>query len=85
MKLCKMFVMAVGCLMVVGCSLTRPLPQQMEPIRLPPPPACGVACPALPMLEGGSEVEMVLWVYEVIDVAGQCRRLHDECRQAKEE
>lgn len=73
---------AIG-LSLAACSSTKPSGLPMAPIPLPPPQACAVACPPLPTLDEAGEGAAVLWVYEVVDAAGQCRRMHDECRAAR--
>lgn len=49
---------------------------------MPPQEACLSPCPPLPILTDDDEGAAVAWVHELIDVAGQCRRMHDRCRSA---
>ena len=74
---------ATGLMLASGCSTPQPLPQTVS-IPIPPPAACAAPCPPLPALEASSEQGAVMWIYELIDTAGECRRMHNECREAKE-
>jgi hypothetical protein len=46
------------------------------------PEACLSPCPPLPTLTDDDEGAAVAWVHELIDVAGQCIRMHERCRSA---
>lgn len=72
---------AIGLMLVSGCSTPQYMPQ--TPIPTQKPTACLVSCPRLPPLETTHESGAVMWVHEVIDLAGECKRLHDECRETK--
>lgn len=85
----KTIVLLAAGLSVAGCLS---MPQSMQPTlkALPPPSACMRPCPELSRLDsdtekgadGVSESAGTIWVHEVIDLAGVCRRQHDECRAA---
>lgn len=68
-------------LLSAGCASTPPL---MPPTLPPPipPSECAAACPDLPRLSDDSEAAIIIWIHEVIDVAGACRRQHDACRRS---
>lgn len=69
-------------LALTGCATpTPPSTPPMPPMQRPS--ACLQACPTLPRLTAEDEIGAVVWMHEVIDLAGQCRRLHDACRSAK--
>ena len=72
-----------GLLLASACSTPQPMPQTVS-IPLPRPPACAVPCPPIPHLTSNTEQGAVMWIYELIDTAGECRRMHNECREAKE-
>lgn len=72
---------AAGLTLAACTSMPPSLPP--TPIRIPPPSACGHPCPELPRLEAETESGVVIWVHEVINSAGVCRRQHDECRSAR--
>lgn len=72
---------AIGLTLGSGCSTPQYVPQP-EMISQPPT-ACLISCPTIPHLQTANEAGAVMWVYEVIDAAGECRRLHDECRESK--
>lgn len=72
---------AIGLTLASGCSTPQYMPQTAIPTQKPT--ACLVPCPRLPPLQTQQEAGAVMWVYEIIDAAGECRRLHDECRDAK--
>lgn len=67
---------------LLSACATSPAPS-LPPISMPRPEACLAPCPPLPLLVSEAEGEAVVWVHEVIDVAGQCRRLHDACRAGR--
>ena len=67
-----------------GCATSGGL--STLPMATPPPPpeACMTGCPELPSPPAeADEGSGVAWVFEVIDAAGACRRLHDDCRAAR--
>ena len=71
-------------LLIAGCTS---MPPSMPPTAAPtqPPVACMASCPTLPALPGEQqdatlEPAVLVWVYDVIDAAGACRRQHDACR-----
>lgn len=72
---------ATGLTLGSGCSTPQYVPHP-EMISQPPT-ACLISCPAIPQLQTTNEAGAAMWVYEVIDAAGECRRLHDECRESR--
>lgn len=72
--------LTVLCLTSACATSTPPSPLPMPTMR---PSACAQPCPALPTLGSNDEIAAVIWTFELIDAAGQCRRLHAECRQAR--
>lgn len=67
------------CLSLGACSSTPPsMPPTAPPIQ--PPTACLQPCPPLPRLDSRDEGALGVWLHDLIDTAGQCRRLHDACR-----
>jgi hypothetical protein len=84
MQLSKKIVLVALGLLIVGCTST---PQSTPPTAaaLPPPAACMSSCPTLPAPPGDEQDAMperavLVWLYDVIDAAGACRRQHDTCR-----
>lgn len=75
----------LGAMAVCACSTTPSAPrtEMAQPIRMPLPSECARSCPPLPLLTSHSEGAAVSWVHEVVYVAGECRRLHDACREAQ--
>ncbi len=68
--------------LMAGCATSTPpsLPP-MPPMQRPS--ACLTSCPALPVLMGDDEAAAVVWAHELIFTAGECRRQHDACREAR--
>ena len=48
------------------------------------PTACLTSCPLLPYLTAPDEVAYLIWTHDLIDVAAECRRMHEVCRRAKD-
>ena len=74
-------------LALIALSLTSACATSTTPSSQPTPApmrpsACAQPCPALPTLPSPDEIATVIWTFELIDAAGQCRRLHAECRKA---
>ncbi|MDY0073753.1 MAG: hypothetical protein RBR77_14065 [Thauera sp.] len=64
-----------------ACSTTpKPYAPRIDLMR---PSECLVSCPEIPAPTDGEELGIVLWTFDVIDAAGQCRRMHEVCRLAK--
>lgn len=58
--------------------------QPSEPrIALQRPSECLVPCPMLPEPYGADELGVTLWTLDLIDNAGECRRMHEACRSAR--
>ncbi|MCK0507899.1 hypothetical protein [Aromatoleum anaerobium] len=76
-----LLVLTAACLLS-GCATSPPpLPLRMpEMIR---PEACLTPCPTLPTIPTDDDIGATIWMLDLIDVAGQCRRQHDTCRSAK--
>lgn len=69
-------------LLTAACTSTPPsLPP--TPAPMPPPEACLAPCPNLPSLPDDAESAVLVWLHELIDTAGHCRRQHDTCRAAR--
>ncbi len=66
--------------LLTGCATSTQLSPQPMPV-VQRPTACLMPCPTLPELESDDEIAMAVWVFDVIDIAGQCRRMHDSCRE----
>ena len=47
------------------------------------PSECLQACPELPEPYAEDDLAVVLWTFDVIEAAGQCRRMHEACRKSK--
>jgi len=75
MPCAKPLVLIAACLLSACATSTPPSP----PPTLPPPEACTTPCPPLPPLANDDELAAVIWTYELIDAAGECRRLHTAC------
>jgi hypothetical protein len=70
------------CLTAACGPSTAPLLQPT--VSMQRPSECLTACPLLPYLTEPDEIAYLIWTHEVIDLAGQCRRMHETCRKAKE-
>lgn len=78
---CAMLALSVAGLMA-GCATS--MPPSLPPMPpTPKPEACLTSCPALPALTGDDEAAVVTWAHELIFTAGECRRQHDACREAR--
>lgn len=78
-----MFAKSLPVLLVCGLlsACATPMPPSTPPMpQMPKPQACLTACPTLPNLTTDDEIGVIVWLHELIDVAGQCRRMHDACR-----
>jgi hypothetical protein len=68
--------------LMTGCSTSpQALPPQ-TPVPMQRPTECLTPCPLLPNLTDGDDIAVVIWTHELIDTAGQCRRMHETCRKA---
>lgn len=66
-------------LLLSACAISTPQSTpQMPPMQRPS--ECLRACPTLPRLTASDEIGVTVWMHELIDLAGQCRRMHDACR-----
>jgi|GEM_PF-1879564 len=70
-------------LMSACATSTPPSPPQTVARTLPT--ECLQSCPALALLQDGDEIAATLWMFELINEAGECRRMHDVCRAAAQE
>ena len=69
--------------LTTACSpSTAPLLQPAPSMRRPT--ACLTSCPLLPYLTAPDEVAYLIWTHDLIDVAAECRRMHEVCRRAKD-
>lgn len=69
-------------LTLAACSSTPPsTPPTAAPMLRPS--ACMASCPELPRLDSDREAGAIAWLHEVVFLAGECRRMHDECRSAR--
>ena len=71
--------LAIG--LTTGCATSPSQSAQPMPPRMLPT-ACLQPCPALPMAQGNDEAAVAVWMFDVIDAAGTCRRMHEICRSA---
>ena len=69
------------CLMTACATTPPPSPQR---ISLQRSSECLTACPSLPPPTAGDELAVTLWTLDLIDVAAECRRMHEVCRRAKD-
>jgi hypothetical protein len=68
--------------LMTGCATSpQALPQQ-TPTPTQRPTECLTPCPPLPVLTDGEDIAVVIWMHELIEAAGQCRRMHETCRKA---
>jgi hypothetical protein len=68
--------------LMAGCATS---PQALMPQTTVPtqrPTECLTPCPPLPNLTDGDDIAVVIWTHELIETAGQCRRMHETCRKA---
>lgn len=83
MKL-RILVLAASGLLLASCTSMMPSAPPMRAIPRLPASECLTSCPTLPLHpQGADELGSMLWLYDLIDVAGECRRLHDACRTSK--
>lgn len=77
----RLTALAAAGLLTAACTSTPPL---LLPTPAPPPPpeACLTPCPPLPPLHHDTEAAVLVWLHDLIDAAGACRRQHDNCRAA---
>lgn len=75
---------ATGLMAASGCSTTPLMPQMDSLPKTQLPTECLASCQPLPRVDSGDEIAVVIWAHNLIEVAGQCRRMHDTCRKAKE-
>lgn len=61
---------------VWGCSTT---PSVAPTVKHQPPTSCLTKCDPLPSPVDGSERSVRSWEFDLIEAAGQCRRLHADC------
>lgn len=67
--------------LLTGCATSMQALPPRTPLQRPS--ECLTDCPTLPLLIGYDEIAATAWMHEVIDAAGQCRRMHETCRKAK--
>lgn len=67
---------------LLSACATSPMPSPLPTVPMQRPEACLSPCPPLPTLTDDDEGAAVAWVHELIDVAGQCIRMHERCRSA---
>ncbi len=64
-----------------GCTTTPPASEPQ--INLLRPSECLNACPDLPEPRDPSDLAVTVWIFDLIDAAAECRRMHETCRQAR--
>lgn len=75
MQVSKPSLIVVAMLSLSACCTEPSMPRMLRQT----PEACLKACPAVPLPADGSDRNIRLWEYEVIDAFGTCRRVHSEC------
>lgn len=70
---------AAWMLILCGCSTVASTPS--TPIPVPPPAACRMPCPPLPRLTDGQPATLRRWVSDVMELYGDCRRVHTACAE----
>lgn len=72
----SLLLFAAGTMFLSACSTTPSIQQTVPRV---PPTECLAECQTIPKPTNGSDESIRTWIYEVIDVAGECRRLHADC------
>lgn len=75
--------LALTALCLTSACATTPPPSAPR-ISLLRPSACLMPCPPLPLPTHRDELTVTLWTFDLIDAAAECRRMHENCRNAKE-
>jgi hypothetical protein len=69
--------------LMTGCATSPQASIPQTPVPTQRPTECLTTCPLLPVLADGDEIAVVIWMHELIETAGQCRRMHEACRNAR--
>jgi len=67
--------------LMTGCATSPQALMLQTPAQRPT--ECLTPCPMLPSLTDGDEIAVVVWTHDMIETAGQCRRMHEACRGSR--
>ena len=80
MRCAPLLALTAACL-ASACATTPP--PSAPRITLQRPSECLTPCPPLPIPTAGDELAVALWTHDLIEAAGLCRRMHENCRSAR--
>lgn len=71
--------LALSALVTLSLCACSTLPSTPPTVTSPPPQSCLTQCDPAPKPADGSELSLRNWEYMLVDLYGQCRRLHADC------
>ena len=72
--------LVLSALVMLSLSACSGLPSVSLTVKQTPPQSCLQSCDPLEEPMDGSELSVRRWEYRAVEQYGQCRRLHDDCK-----
>lgn len=71
--------LALNALVMLSLSACSTTPSVLPTVKHLPAQSCLTKCDPLPAPVDGSELSVRQWEFEMIETAGECRRIHNDC------